>query len=314
MLYVTTRDNKDAYTVHKTMVRDLAPDGGVFIPFQIPVLEKKDLSAFVNRTYGENIAEILNRFFSARLNGWSIDTAIGRNCIQTKILSQKISAVELWHNPAHSYDYVAENLFRLLSSSEEIAPRPTNWVLVAVKVAVLFAAYADLIKNGTMHEDEQFDVAVKVGDFTDPISVWYAKQMGLPVHMVLCASEESDGVWDLIHRGQVSTASIPKELASGLERLIFSIHRAEEAACFVQTCNSGRVYALDPETDIIFNDIFFCAVMGQGRAETVANSLKRTDQYAVCPDGALSYAAIQDYRAKTGENRMTLLFSNAELA
>lgn len=314
MLYVTTRDNKDAYTVHKTMVQDLAPDGGVFIPFQIPVLDETELSAFVERTYGENVAEILNRFFSARLNGWSIDTAIGRNCIQTKNLSQKVCAIELWHNPAHSYNYVVENIFHLLSSSEEIAKGPTNWVLVAVKIAVLFAVYADLVKSGAMHKNEQFDVAVKVGNFTDPISVWYAKQMGLPVHMILCASEESDGVWDLIHRGQISTASLPKELSSGLERLVFSIHGADEAACFVKTCNSGRVYALDPEMDIIFNDVFFCAVMGQGRAETVTNSLKRTDQYTVCPDGALSYAAIQDYRAKTGENRMTLLFSNAEHA
>lgn len=314
MLYVTTRDNKDAYTVHKTMVQDLAPDGGVFIPFQIPVLTKEELSSFANRTYGENIAQILNRFFSARLNGWSIDTAIGRNCIQTKNLSQKVSVIELWHNPEHNYEYVVESLFHLLSSSEEIANKPTNWVLVAVKIAVLFAGYADLIKTGVMRNDEAFDVSVRAGDFTDPISVWYAKQMGLPVHMILCASEESDGIWDLIHRGQISTASISKELASGLERLIFSIHGADEAKCFVKTYSNGRVYALDPDIDIVFNDIFFCAVMGQGRAETVMNSLKRTDQYAVCTDSALSYGAVQDYRAKAGENRMTLLFSNAAFA
>lgn len=312
MLYVTTRDNKDAYTVHKTMVQDLAPDGGMFIPFQVPVLDEKEIAALANRTYGENIAEILNRFFSARLNGWSIDTAIGRNCIKAETLSQKVSVIELWHNPERSYDYVVENLFHLLSSSEEIAQKPTNWVLVAVKIAVLFAAYADLIKSGTLHHNDQFDVAVKAGDFTDPISVWYAKQMGLPVCMILCACEETDGVWDLIHRGQISTATLSDALASGLERLVFSIHGMGEAESFVKTCNSGRLYALDTETDIIFNDTFFCAVMGQGRAETVTNSLKRTDQYAVCADAALSYAAIQDYRAKTGENRMTLLFSNAD--
>lgn len=312
MLYVTTRDNKDACTVHKTMVQDLAPDGGMFVPFQIPVLTEKDISLLVSRSYSENIADILNRFFSARLNSWSIDTAIGRNCIKTETLSQKVASVELWHNPEHGYDYVVNNLFRLLSTSDEIAEKPTNWVFVAIKIAVLFAAYADLVKCDMLRINEPFDVAVNAGDFTDPISVWYAKEMGLPVKMILCACNETDGIWDLIHRGQISANVLTKELASGLERLVFSIYGIGEAERFVQTCKGGRLFTVDPEIDVSFNDYFFCAVMGQGRADVVINSLKRTDQYSVCADAALSYAAVQDYRAKTGENRLTLLFSETD--
>lgn len=312
MLYVTTRDNKDAYTVHKTMVQDLAPDGGMFVPFQIPVFAEKDISLLVNRSYSENIADILNRFFSAHLNSWSIDTAIGRNCIKTENLSQKIGSIELWHNPERGYGYVVNNLFRLLSSSDEIADKPTNWVLVAIRIAVLFAAYADLVKCDSLRINETFDVAVNVGDFTDPIAVWYAKAMGLPIKMIICACDETDGVWDLIHRGQIATTALTKELAAGLERLMFSVYGIEEADRFAQTFKAGKLFAVDSEVDVNLNDAFFCAVMGQGRADVVINSLKRTDQYAVCADTALSFAAVQDYRAKTGENRLTLLFSNAE--
>lgn len=310
MLYLTTRDNKDAYTVHKTMMQDLAPDGGMFVPFQIPVLTDREITALADRSYGENIAEILNRFFSARLNGWSIDTAIGRNCIKTQTLTQKVSVVEQWHNPENSYSYVVNSLYSLLSSSEEIAKQPTNWVKVVIKIAILFAAYADMIKTGSLRFNESFDVAVNTNDFTDPISVWYASRMGLPVKMILCACDESDGVWDLIHRGQINTAALSNELKSGLERLVFSVYGLDETVRFVKTCEAGRLFAVNPEIDVNLNDTFFCAVMGQGRADAVINSLKRTDQYVVCADAALSYAAVQDYRAKTGENRLTLLFSD----
>lgn len=310
MLYVTTRDYKDAYTVHKTMLSDLAPDSGAFVPFQIPALNNEEMETLLKKSTGEIIATILNCFFTAKLTGWSVDLAIGRNSLKTVNLSQKVIIAETWRNPGYSYQYVVDNLYKLLSDSSEISKTPTNWVRVAIKISLLFATYASVIANETLRREEVFDVSVGVEDFTDPIAVWYAKQMGMPVEMIICATTDNDAVWDLIHRSQIATSNLSVSLSSGLERLIYNVYGQSEAVRFAETAQARRIYSIDPETDILLSDSYFCSVVGTNRAETVINSLSRTDNYTLVPETAIVYGALQDYRAKTGENRTTLLFSN----
>lgn len=310
MLYLTTRDHNDAYTIHKTMLSDLAPDGGMFIPFRIPAFTQEDLCEIEKGSVGEVIANVLNRFFCAGINSWTIDAAIGRNCIKTTTLSQKVIAVEPWHNPLQSYEYVENNLYRLLSTSDSVCKQPTVWVRIAIRISLFFAAYCAMVSGDQIGEEEAFDVAVNVADFCDPMAAWYAKQMGLPVNSIICSCVDNDGVWDLIHRGQISLGSVGTKLASGLECLIYNVYGREEAARFVQVFKDKRTFSVDPESEISLNDTFFCAVTGASRATTVVNSIQRTDGYTICASGALAYGAVQDYRAKSGENRLTVLFSD----
>ena len=76
MLYTTTRSNRDAYTVHRVLCEDVAPDGGGYLPLRFPKYGEDALSAMCQRTLNENIAEILNAFFSVQLTGWDIDFCI----------------------------------------------------------------------------------------------------------------------------------------------------------------------------------------------------------------------------------------------
>lgn len=310
MLYLTTRDNKDAYTIHKTMLSDLAPDGGMFVPFRIPAYTQDEFRKLKQCNAGEIIADVLNRFFCAGISGWAVDIAMGRSCIKTAGLSQKVITIEPWHNPLQSYKYTEESLYRLLSDSDAVSKHPTNWVKIAIRIATLFAAYCGMLADGQIAEEEAFDLAVNVDDFSIPMAGWYAKQMGLPINIIICSCTDNDGVWDLIHRGQISLNTVPEALASGLERLIYSVYGEEETARFVKTTQEKKTYTVDPETEINLNNIFFCAVAGDARAATVVNSVKRTDGYEICSAGALAYGAVQDYRAKTGENKITVLFSD----
>ena len=189
---------------------------------------------------------------------------------------------------------------------------PTNWVKVAVKIAMIFGAYADMLSENVLTADEKFDIAVDATDFIDPLAALYAKNMGLPIHMILCASADSDGIWDLIHRGQISTATVSDALSLGIERLIYSVYGSTEAGRYVDALKERKSYSVDAEIERSLLEHFFCAVVGSSRIGTVVNSVERTDKYTLCTEAALAYGAIQDYRAKTGENRVTLLFSNQD--
>lgn len=310
MLYLTTRDSNDAYTVHKTMLSDQAPDGGVYIPFRLPTYSNTELNTLLEKTSGEIIADILNSFFSAKLSGWSVDLAIGRNGIKTVPLSQKVIAVETWKNPGYHYQYIENNLYKLLSDSAEISKTPTNWVRIAIRISMLFASYKSMIADSILCEDEGFDVSVAVNDFADGMAAWYGKNMGLPIETIICSTADHEAVWDLIHRGQINTATVSDNLCYGLDRLIYNLYGQDEANKFVQIAKEKKSYIVNHEAEMHLSDYFFCSVVGKGRADMVMSSLTRTDGYYLSAEAALVYGAIQDYRAKTGENRTTLLFSD----
>ena len=75
MLYLTTRDKFDTYTVYRTLHEDTAPNGGLFFPFRLPAVSLETLKG---KTFCECVADVLNLFFSAGLTGKEVEFSVGR--------------------------------------------------------------------------------------------------------------------------------------------------------------------------------------------------------------------------------------------
>ena len=45
MLYVTTRNNRDAYTAQRVLRENRGPDGGLYVPFREPVFSREEIDA-----------------------------------------------------------------------------------------------------------------------------------------------------------------------------------------------------------------------------------------------------------------------------
>ena len=64
MLYVTTRNQKDAFTVSHVLRENRGADGGLYVPMRLPKLSKQECSQLLNLSFGQCVAEMLNLFFS----------------------------------------------------------------------------------------------------------------------------------------------------------------------------------------------------------------------------------------------------------
>lgn len=309
MLYLTTRDHTDAHTIHKTLVNNIAPDGGSYIPFSFPHYGEKELKELCNGTLGQRIADILNDFFCAKVSGWDVECAIGRSVIKVHELSRRTILAETWHNPQGEYSYLEDSLYSLLYKSRDLKKKPTDWVRIAVKISVLFGIYGE-IHNKKIMDSTCFDVVLDCGDFCDVMAAWYTRQMGLPIGIILCSCDDNNVLWDLIHRGEAGTVGWSDSFKLGIERLICAAYGTHEAKRFAQVCTKGGVYVVNADTSVMLHDNLFCAVVGNARIPAVINSVYLTDHTLIDTETAKTYAAIQDYRAKTGENRLTLLFAN----
>lgn len=308
MLYVATRNNRDAYTAHNALINDYAACGGVFVPFRLPRVSSDDLLRFKENALTETVAEILNVFFSLKITGRDLELEIGKNLIKIVSMSHRIVVAELWHNVAGSFQCTEDALLRKLAK-EVSSPISQSWAKIAIRIALLFGLYAHLLHEGVIAPKDTIDISTQNDNFTTPLAIWYARTMGLPIKMNICTCNDDNNLWDFIHRGALNTAMLSGTMQDNLERFIYVTEGPDGALKFTECCKKKKSYVVSAENIPQINSGLYCSVAGKDRAATVINSLYRSNAYIADPGAALSYGGIQDYRAKTGDSGLTVIIA-----
>ncbi|XP_048031037.1 LOW QUALITY PROTEIN: threonine synthase-like 1 [Megalobrama amblycephala] len=77
-----------------------------------------------------------------------------------------------------------------------------NWARLLPQVVYHCSAYMDLIRNGILKFGDPIDVCIPTGNFGNAMSALYAKQMGIPIRKVICASNHNCIISDFIASGK----------------------------------------------------------------------------------------------------------------
>ena len=313
MLYVTTREKYDAYTARRTLVSDRGPDGGAYLPFRMPYFTPEEIAELNNMTFGQCVARLLNVFFSAHLSGWDVEFCVGRYPVKMAAMSQKVLVAELWRNLDGSYSKMERNLAARICGCGQSEVRITSWLRIAIRIAALFGLYSELMRMDLTDSAHPIDIAAADGDFTLPMAVWYAREMGLPVNTLICSCREGSTAWELLHQGQCRVQAAAA-VTGELERLIYGTMGVDEALRFSQIADKAGIYTLRPGTGDQLRRGIFSTVVSRDRQEAVIPSVYRTNAYILAPDTAMGYAGLMDYRARTGESRCALLLADCSPA
>lgn len=93
-------------------------------------------------------------------------------------------------------------------------------------------SYAKLLENEEISEGEEINVVVPTGNFGNILAAYYAKNMGLPIKKLICASNDNKVLYDFFETGcydrnrefiLTSSPSMDILISSNLERLIYKI-------------------------------------------------------------------------------------------
>lgn len=299
MLYVSTRNPADTYTAYRALHEDAAPDGGQYVPFHLPTFTREELTAFRGQPFSATMAQILNLFFGCNLSSWDVESVIGKAPVKLEPVGQRLIFAELWHNPEGDCKHIFNCLYKLMTQLDNAS---VGWALVAIKIALLFAvcSSADQPLNN-------FDIAVNADDFSDITAVCYCEEMGLPVNLLICACNENSFVWDLINKGEFSSAIYAPQY---FECFLYKYFDARQVQMYLQAHQSKSVYSIDEACQQLLSDGLFAAVVSDSRADTVIASMRSSNQYLLDTCSALAYGALQDYRACMGVSNNTLILSN----
>lgn len=100
------------------------------------------------------------------------------------------------------------------------------------QIIYYFKAYLQLLKDDEITLGELVDFSVPSGNFGDILAGYYAKQMGLPVGKLICASNKNNVLYDFLKTGvynkqreffKTMSPSMDILVSSNLERLIYHI-------------------------------------------------------------------------------------------
>ena len=303
MLYLSTRNKADSFTAHKVLHSAAAPDGGMFMPMQLPVQDDFALARFEEMSFGETVAAIVNLFFGTTLSGWDVDLTIGRQAVELLAMGHKVSIAESWHNPVGLHSYLAQRLYNLAIGNKQNTQAPNSWFCTVIKIAILFGIYGKYC----CQEIYEFDVAVDAADLQMLVAIRYAKKMGLPIRKVIWGCTDGDGIWELLTHGDYP--AINKERKIGLEALLwleFGYGETEKYNGALERKNTYRLNALHLAQ--LRSDVYV-TVVGDDRVKNIIENTKKTDGYQMEECTARAFGALLNHRAKTGEKKYTLLFA-----
>ena len=318
MLYVTTRDPNDAYTANRALSENRCPQGGFFVPMRFPHFDECAIAALSEKSFSQNVADILNLLFGTQLDSWGVEFGIGRYPVKLVSLNSRTVVAESWHNPMYRFERLANGIEKAVRQSDQINPVPSDWLMIVSRIAILFGIVGQLLQNGILAKGQKLDISLPAGNLSAPMAAWYARKMGLPIGTIVCCCNENTELWNLLHKGQLHTGAIAVRthtpdcdyaVPDDLERLIFSVLGRQETKRYCEACRQGEQYELESEQMNRLREGLYISVISDKRMASTIPNLYKTTGFVPSPKTALAYGGLMDYRAATGERRPALLLS-----
>ena len=161
----------------------------------------------------------------------------------------------------------------LLSTANSI-----NIGRLAPQITYYFKAYADLLKRGQIAMGDPVNFCVPTGNFGDILAGYLAKKLGLPVGMLVCASNANNVLTDFIRTGtydrrrplhKTVSPSMDILVSSNLERLLYFM--SEGNTCLVAELmgklNREGVYTVPEEMKQAINAEFWAGCCDDEKAQ-----------------------------------------------
>ena len=206
---------------------------------------------------------------------------------------------------------------RVLSSANSI-----NFGRLVPQVVYYFSAYADLVARGAVHCGDPVNFCVPTGNFGNILAAYYARQMGLPVGRLICASNRNNVLTDFFNSGIYSThrlffktmsPSMDILVSSNLERLLFEA--ADRDGALVKTWmtllkNCGS-YSVGDQRREWLESVFWAGCADDLATVEEIGLRFRRDHYLMDTHTAVASSVLRQYRLAGHDATPTVLVATA---
>lgn len=182
-------------------------------------------------------------------------------------------------------------------------------------------AYAKLLSGGEIADGEFINVTVPTGNFGNILAAYFAKQMGLPVKTLICASNDNKVLFDFFQSGTydrnrdfilTSSPSMDILISSNLERLIYLSTGCDASlsAALMKELSEKGSYTVTGEMRKKMADFAGGFALEEENKSTIKDLFDRTG-YLIDTHTGVASAVYHNYKETTGDNTKTVIASTA---
>ncbi len=182
-------------------------------------------------------------------------------------------------------------------------------------------AYAKMVKSGEIENGEPINVVVPTGNFGNILAAFYAKNMGLPIGKLVCASNENKVLYDFFTTGTydknrefilTTSPSMDILISSNLERLVYRIagNSAEKNQQLMKSLQENGSYTITEDMRAQLTS-FYGNFASEEETAAVIQEIYQEAGYIIDTHTAVAAAVYKKYQKETGDKTKTVIASTA---
>ena len=197
-----------------------------------------------------------------------------------------------------------------------------NWGRLVPQIVYYFSAYADLLAMKKVVAGEKINFAVPTGNFGNILAAWYAREMGLPIHKLICASNENNVLTDFIHTGiynrnrefkKTISPSMDILISSNLERLLYELtgHDGQQVVEWMDKLKTVGRYNINEEAKRKISELYWASCTTEDETIKTIADVYGEYGYVVDTHTAVGIDVYDKYVISTGDMTKTVIASTA---
>ena len=216
-----------------------------------------------------------------------------------------------------------KNIFATLDLPNGVVLSSANSINIgrlAPQVAYYFKAYRDLLNEGRIKMGDKVNFIVPTGNFGDILAGYFAKQMGLPVGKLVCASNENKVLTDFFENGTYNknrafhvtkSPSMDILISSNLERLLYLTCGAEKCASYMAQLKEKGEYTLEKSELEKIRAEFDAGFTNDDQTLQTIKDVYEKHGYLMDTHTAVAWSVYEKWAKETGNTDVSVVLSTA---
>lgn len=197
-----------------------------------------------------------------------------------------------------------------------------NWGRLVPQIVYYFSTYCDMLDQGRIALGDEINVVVPTGNFGNILAAYYAKNMGLPIKKLVCASNSNNVLTDFLKTGEynknrtfftTTSPSMDILISSNLERLLYHVCGEDDATVrdLMYSLSTDGKYTVSADLIADIQDLFDAGYADENEVNATIQEQKSKYDYLCDTHTAVAVKVYENYVAETGDDIPTVIDSTA---
>lgn len=197
-----------------------------------------------------------------------------------------------------------------------------NWGRLAPQIVYYVSAYCDMVNNGSVKFGDKINIAVPTGNFGNILAAYFAKEMGVPINKLVCASNSNNVLTDFIKNGVYDrnrsfyttvSPSMDILISSNLERLLYILcgRNSDIVNQWFSKLKADGKYEISADVKAQIKELFDAGCCDDEKTKSTIKSTYENFGYLADTHTAVALNVVNEYVKNTGDTAPMLVASTA---